>query len=131
MNLDEAFWQVCADAEVPKRAYVSLYRVDSWYGGPEEGGWWGETVTLAGFMLCNTEQEARDRATAVEAHAEQLTREAREAYGRLCLQQCETAWDRGVEPDDLYGEVDGPETYYVTVEDRAGSQTFQTPRGYC
>lgn len=131
MNLDDAFWAVCAEAEVPKRAYVSLYSVANWYGGPEEGGWWGHTVKLEGYMLCNTEQEAHDRAEAVQTYADQLTEEARDAWSRRCQQECENALFRGVEPEDLYGEVDEPDEWFVAVEEVAGSQSRESSRQYC
>lgn len=131
MNLDEAFWELCAEAEVPKRAYVSLYRVYSWYGGPQEGGWWGQTIILEGTMLCRTEQEAHDRAEAVEKYAYEKTQEANKAWSKQCLKECENAWDRGMEPEDLYDEVDGPDEWFVCVEEVAGSQSRESSRQYC
>lgn len=131
MTIDEAFWRTCADAVLPRKAYVSLYKSIRWYGGPEEGGWWGTTTTLEGYVLCHTMEEAWARARAVVSFAEEMTREAREAYGRMCLEQCEAAWARGMDPDDMYGsEPDAPEEYSVEVEEELGSHVYSSDRYY-
>lgn len=42
----ESFFQVCGDAKPSNSFYVSLYSARPFYGGPEEGGWWGRDYVL-------------------------------------------------------------------------------------
>ena len=37
--------------------YVSLYRVEQCYGGPEEGGWWYDLWTIVRYKPVQTENE--------------------------------------------------------------------------
>ena len=39
--INEAFFNICREAKPAKSSYVSLYVNVPYYGGPEEGGWWG------------------------------------------------------------------------------------------
>ena len=40
-NISEAFFTACSEAQPAKQQVVSLYVDVPFYGGPEEGGWWG------------------------------------------------------------------------------------------
>ena len=53
----EAFHQICKEAKPAKSHHVSLYANEPFYGGPEEGGWWGsdtvlERMTLSASSTC-------------------------------------------------------------------------------
>lgn len=131
MNMEDAFWQVCADAEVPERPCVSLYKISRWYGGPEEGGWWGTTVALVSYLRCTTRDEAQDRANAVQDFARKATEEARKANANMCLSQCEAAWARGMDPDEMYpGEPDDADEFVVYVENVPGEHQYQSSKFY-
>jgi hypothetical protein len=40
--------------------FVSIYRTEQFYGGPEEGGWWYPVNTLDKSIAFATEEEAQD-----------------------------------------------------------------------
>ena len=37
----QAWDEIIEDSEVAQECYLSLYENVPYYGGPEEGGWWG------------------------------------------------------------------------------------------
>ena len=75
--IQEAFFKVCDEAKVAESFYVSLYHIESYYGGPEEGGWWGENQRLVAYQICETEEQAEIVYKAVKELAEGLTRGAK------------------------------------------------------
>ena len=99
--------------------YVSLYERSPFYGGPQEGGWWGEDTTLVSTIRCADEAEAYELCERVQLMAKRLTTEAQNEHGRTCLRECEWLEARGLDSDYL-GEVDGPNSYFVVVESRCG-----------
>jgi hypothetical protein len=44
--------------------YVSVYNIESCYGGPEEGGWWYDWYIYVGAVYYETEEEARKQSSA-------------------------------------------------------------------
>lgn len=126
----EAFSRVCDQAEESTDRYVSLYCVVPYYGGPEEGGWWGQDVTLMATQSFPTVSQAEAAKERVEALAKELQASAKAANGDLCRSQLESCgWD-GEEAQYRYGEVDGAEDYFVCVEDSPGSQESSGCRHY-
>lgn len=127
--LNEAFFQVCKEAVPAKSSYVSLYVTTPYYGGPEEGGWWGEDNVLVAHHYCSNEVEAEAIKNKVEELAKQLSDEAKSAFGRMCVAQCDWLEQRGLDSDFL-PEVDGEERYWVAVEEVPGENSSQGCRHY-
>ena len=76
MSIKEAFFAVCSDAKPARASYVSLYVNSPYYGGPEEGGWWGEDCKLVAYQICADDEEADVVQAKVCELAESLTRDA-------------------------------------------------------
>jgi hypothetical protein len=112
--LRDAFEAVVCDAKVPEDWYVCLMERIPYYGGPEEGGWWGEDTNLVAYHKCRSEEEARAYMAAVQKLADELTAESRKAFGEQCLRECEWLEARGLDADYL-PEPGGETTYDVMV----------------
>ena len=130
MNEKQAFFAVCDDAKPATSNYVSLYRNEPFYGGPEEGGWWGTDCVLVAYKECATEELADAIEAQVLALADRLSAEAKDAFNRQCAAECEWLDARGLDADFL-PEVDGEFSYFVAKEDRPGSLAYESERGYC
>jgi hypothetical protein len=127
--LNEAFFNICREAKPAKSSYVSLYVNVPYYGGPEEGGWWGSDNVLVAYHQCGNDVEAEHVKARVEEMAEELSREAKRDFGRTCAAQCEWLEARGLDSDSL-PEVDGEESYFVVVEDTPGQHVTRGCRLY-
>ena len=103
----DAFQQVCDKAEESEDRFVSLYCSVPYYGGPEEGGWWGRDVKLIATQPYPTEAQASAALSQLEA----------------------CGWD-GEEAQSRFGEVDGAEDYFVTIESNPGSHESRGSRHY-
>ena len=124
-----AFYAVCKDAVKAQSHYVSLYRIESFYGGPEEGGWWGHDYVLVASQECSTDAEANALANKVSDLAEELSKQAKDAFNRGCAMECEWLEARGLDADYL-PEVDGEDRYAVYIEERAGEMASTGDRHY-
>ena len=129
MSLRDAFFTACKDATPAASWFVSLYVNNPYYGGPEEGGWWGSDTSLVATQEFSTEADANLAQLHVEKLAEQSTNDAKRSYGEQCLAECEWLDARGLDADFL-PEVDGHADYWVTIEERAGSCESQGCRHY-
>ena len=129
MSLRDAFFTACKDATPAASWFVSLYVNNPYYGGPEEGGWWGSDTSLVATQEYSTEADAHLAKLHVEKLAEQATDDATRAYGERCLAECEWLDARGLD-DNFLPEVDGSTEYWVAVEERAGSRESQGCRHY-
>lgn len=116
--IQEAFDQLISDAIWPngQRWYLILVETIEAYGGPEEGGWTYPIQSLLAYKDFPSEEQADAARASVEKLAEELARDAREAHGRMCLEQMEWLDARGLESDYL-PEVDSPAQYSVSVVD--------------
>lgn len=123
----EAFFRRCRRAIPADEWYVSLYRVTPFYGGPEEGGWWGEDVHLVAAQLASTKTQARQLRRQVLALAKRLDRESAREYGDRCLAESEWLDSRGLD-DSFLPEVDGPTRHAVYVERRPGQHNSRGNR---
>ena len=56
----QAFVTICREAQPPKGCFVSLYLAHQYYGGPEEGGWWGWDHKLIASQDFPTMEQAED-----------------------------------------------------------------------
>ena len=128
-NINEAFFSVCADAVAAEGSYVTLYCNTPYYGGPEEGGWWGSDTSVIAYYKCDSEAHAEAVQAKVEALAKELSTDAKRSFGVACKSQCEWLAARGLDSDFL-PEVDGEENYYVSVEQTPGEQASKGCRHY-
>jgi hypothetical protein len=128
-NEKEAFFQVCRDAQPAKSGYVSLYVNLPYYGGPEEGGWWGSDTELVAYHECGNDVEAKAVSDKIHSLTARLNEDAKDDFNRGCAAQCEWLEARGLDADFLR-EVDGEETYWVTIESTPGSHVSQGSRHY-
>lgn len=120
--LQEAFNQVCTNAKPAIGYYVSLMERSSYYGGPEEGGWWGNDVSIVAYQWFDTEEQARAAKEEVEKLAEQFQEDDRKEYGEHCQRQCDWLETRGLDSDWL-PEPDGPSEYFVTMSEELPSES--------
>jgi hypothetical protein len=129
MSLQEAFFGICKDAIPAKAYYVSLYLNQPFYGGAEEGGWWGNDTVLIAYQQFPTEEAAQAAREAVEKLASELNTQARREFGEQCQREMEWLESRGLEADYL-PEVNGEDSYFVAVEYEAGEQVCRGNRHY-
>lgn len=121
----DKYFERCPDATHVQRCYLSLYVRVPYYGGPEEGGWWGEDIQLVAYKAFDHPELAE----AYKVDIERLNNQARRKFGEFCQRQCDWLEERGLDADYL-PEVDGPEEYFVVVEDSVGSCVTQGCRHY-
>lgn len=112
--LQDAFDAVCKDAKPAEGWYVSLMETVPYYGGPEEGGWWGSDTHIVAYQFFPTEEQAQAATTKVQRLAEELQDEARKSFGEHCLREMEWLDARGLDADYL-PEPDGESKFYVLV----------------
>jgi len=129
MSIQEAFFEVCKDADPAKSIYVSLYAKQPFYGGPEEGGWWGNDHKLIAYQQFPT-QDAADAAEAkINELAKQYTDDARRGHGEQCRAELDWCEAKGIDDSNsVFGEVDGPAEYYVRQEETPGEAESEGTR---
>ena len=111
---NEAFKQICKDAVLNVGFYVSLMAEHPYYGGPEEGGWYGSDTEVIAFQEFPSEELADKACEAVQGLAKQMSADARRAYGGHCLRQTEWLDGRGLD-DEFLRPDDGESRFFVTV----------------
>lgn len=122
MSIQDAFEKICADAKPANGAYVSLIRQSPFYGGPEEGGWYGTDTDVISCKWCSTEDEANAVRDAVVKLADELSAEARKTFGEHCLREMEWCEERNLDADYL-PEPDGEESYCVIITEEFTQST--------
>jgi hypothetical protein len=127
--LQQAFEHVCEGAVKRNKCYLSIYEDCPYYGGPEEGGWWGHDTLLVASKDYPTEDAARQALDAVHKFANELQAASERAHGERCLHELEWLESRGLDADFL-PEPDGPSDYWVTIEDRPGANESRGSRHY-
>lgn len=128
-GLRDAFEFVCINAVKREGIFVSLYRREPFYGGPEEGGWWGEDVFLEEYQEFDYLPDAQLALRAISDALNDANKEAKQAHDRLCLNQCEWLEARGLD-DSALPEVNGPESWFVRIETTRGSFEYRGARHY-
>lgn len=109
--------------------YVSIYRKERYYGGPEEGGWYGTDVILESSVQVKTEtlaEELRDRLLGV---AVEKTKTAKKQWSNLCQRELEAAEARLIDPLSL-PEPNLPDEYVIHIEQKKGSFERRGSRYY-
>ncbi len=100
--------------------WVSVYKVQSLYGGPEEGGWFYDVWELVGGMKFPTEETANAYLTEAEAKAKAMRSQANADYRAMYEARYSDADD--VEDDFCSGESTGPDDFRVVCESRLGER---------
>jgi len=130
MNERKAFFQL-VDNPVPCSAdiFLSLYCSEPFYGGPEEGGWWGRDTRLVCYKRFPSEELSRLALHRVEDLAKSLTAKSDRRWQERCRAECDWLESRGLD-DSFLPETSGPDSYSVTVESRPGSRESTGDRHY-
>jgi hypothetical protein len=126
--LREAFNQVCQEAREVERWFVVLMERSPFYGGPQEGGWYGSDSIVQAYQEFPSREFAEEAAEKVRKLAAELTTARRREHGEHCLREMDWLEARGLDADYL-PEPDGPSEYYVVVsetvpENRYGSREY-------
>lgn len=129
MAVLETYFKYVPDAQEPKPCYLSLYEVRPYYGGPEEGGWWGQDIILMAYKHFETEEEANLVASKIQEEVEAMIKEAEDAESEYCTRTMEWLEARGLEAD-YFPEPDGPSTFFVVTEESPGNSTSYGNRHY-
>ncbi len=128
--IQQAFAQVVADRKAvpaPERWYVVLWETIQWYGGPEEGGWYGNDYVPLEYGEFKSEEEAQAVAERVAERARELTALSKQRHGERCLAELEWLDARGLDADYLPERDES--SYHVSVTDTA-PQAEYGQRGY-
>ena len=128
-QLERAFYECLEDAKPAGSFFVSLYERRPFYGGPEEGGWWGSDSVLMAYQEFSSKEAAEAARDAVRLLADGMIDEDRKTWQEHCSRQCDWLDARGLDADYL-PETAGPTDYFVTVEDAPGSQESKGDRMY-
>jgi hypothetical protein len=127
----EAFFDVCRDAKPAYGVYVSLYAIVPYYGGPEEGGWWGSDTVLVASQSYPSEEGADAALERVNALVEKLDKEETHSHGGYCAAQLEWCENHGVDDSNsVFGEDDGPTRFWAVVEKTQGEHAHNGCRHY-
>ncbi len=111
----EAFHQICKEAvQANKSVFVCLMEKIPFYGGPEEGGWWGADYILQSYQEFPNEEIANQIVEKVFKLAQELNQEAQKQYGDQCLRDIKWLEARGLDANFL-PEPDGPSEYFILV----------------
>lgn len=127
--IKDAFHAVCENAKETKDWYVSLVVSYPFYGGSEEGGWWGSDRSTIAYEHFQSEDAAIAARKRILVIADELHAESRKEYGEQCLREMDWLEARGLEADYL-PEPDGEDEYYVLVsqsipEDSRGCRHYE------
>lgn len=114
--IKDAFDTVCKQSQPVQEYYVCLMEKEQYYGGPEEGGWWGTNVYVVAYQKFLILSEAEKAVEAIETLAQELQEESQKVYGKQCLREMKWLDDRGLDADYL-PEPDGPSEFYVLLSE--------------
>ncbi|QTF81861.1 hypothetical protein SEA_GUEY18_76 [Gordonia phage Guey18] len=127
--IQAAFEKVCNESVSVQNWYVSLYQNVPYYGGPEEGGWWGSDTEIVAYQQFLTEEDAKAALDKVRKLADEYTQQAANEFNLQCANECEWLEERGLEADYL-PEPDGSISFWVTIEQKVGQFNEEGTRGY-
>lgn len=127
--IQEAFKKICDNARPAKFVYVSLYVNMPYYGGPEEGGWWGRDTNLVAYKEYSNLESAKAALEAVNKYAIELNEQSKIEFSNKCKEECDWLDQRGLDCDYL-PEVNGEEEYFVVIESTPGESNNIGSRYY-
>jgi hypothetical protein len=113
-HIQDAFHKICTKAKPTEDWFVCLMETATYYGGPEEGGWWGQDTTCIQYQRFNNKFDARKAKKRIELLAQKMNAESKKAFGNKCLKEMDFCDQRYMEYDAL-PEVDGEESYSVIL----------------
>lgn len=120
--MQSAFNAVCKTAKTAETWYVVLMESVPFYGGAEEGGWWGRDSYVRAFQEFPSEELADAAAEKCRALADELSAQSRRDYGQQCLREMAWLEARGLDADFLL-EPDGESEFYVLVSQGIPQET--------
>lgn len=129
MLTPDMFLEVCDQAKPADPCYCSLYVNVPYYGGPEEGGWWGVSTHLLASQGFPCEEDANQAMDRVKELVEAGNRDERRKFGEQCLREMEWLEARGLD-SDFFPEPDGESRYWVCVEEKRGEHESRGCRHY-
>ena len=121
--IKEAFDKICEDNIKVGSFYVVLAESIPYYGGSEEGGWWGSDTIIISYKEFPTEELADSAKDKIMELADKLNKEAKKSFGKQCVREMEWLDSRGLDADYL-PEPDGPSEYYVYVTDEIPQNSY-------
>lgn len=127
--IKEAYQRVCKDTLKPESFWLTLYCSYPFYGGPEEGGWWGQDTVVKETKHFEFRDDAEKVKVLIDQEVSDLNIIAKSAYGKRCLHETEWLDARGLD-DDYLPEPDGEEKYFVVIESERGEQEHYGDRYY-
>ena len=129
-HVQDAFFEICQEAEERQVYYVALMRVVHTYGGPEEGGWYYTDRYVEAVHKCVTRLMADLLRDKIEELAKTFQEEENKGYGDYCLRVMDKADALGCDVGD-FGEDGGPDEFFVTVTESHPKDYIQPRTGYC
>jgi hypothetical protein len=120
--INEAFNQVCKTAQKAEGSFVTLMESIPFYGGPEEGGWWGHDEHIIAYQHFTTLEQAESAKAQVELLAVEMNKQSKREYGDKCLRDIEWLEARGLDADFL-PEVDGESKFFIIVSEGLPEET--------
>ena len=102
-----------------EKHYVSIYRSESAYGGPEEGGWWKDYNFLEGSVSFPTLEQAEEYLEHTKSLAEKMQQQANKAFRDAFVANHRDNID--YQDDFCRGESCSAPEYFVYIETTQGS----------
>ena len=109
--------------------FVTVYRRDRYYGGAEEGGWYGTDVLLETSVEVKSMRLAEQLKAHLENAANAKSELNKREWSELCVRELDAAEQRLIDPLSL-PEPNLPSDYFVHIETEQGSQIRRGPRHY-
>ena len=129
--ISAAFHAIAPNANTPAPYAVTLYVSLPFYGGAEEGGWYGRDVELVAWNEYPSQMAALRAVAQMAEKAREMSETATRAHGEQCNREMEWCDARGLDYDYL-PEPDGPESYFTKVEpvEEVGREASRGSRQY-
>jgi len=127
--LSETFHRICKESKQAESHYVSLYAEEPFYGGSEEGGWWGKDIVLIEYQEFDTLEAAEAVKSTIEILAVEISDLSKKEFGNRCLRETRWLEERGLDDDSL-PQPDGETKYFVVIESFPGSRSCRGCRHY-
>jgi len=109
--------------------FVSVYRKERFYGGPEEGGWYGTDMFLERSVQVKSKTLARELKARWTEWATGKTKDARLDWSNLCQRELDAAEAKLIDPLSL-PEPNLPDEYIIHIETKKGSLERRGSRQY-
>lgn len=121
MDLREIFHAVCENAQQSEGKYLCLMARVPYYGGPEEGGWWGEDHIVESYQFCENQVILDKILTEINELVRKENEETKTAYNRFCSDEWERDDSDG--PDSL-AVLNGPSELFIEIQDNVPQSRY-------